>query len=57
MIGIPSPTDVAFNMLQLLGVPLMILAPLMITLQIAEWWRAGQQLRVGVQNVRETVVS
>ena len=54
MTGIPSPTDVAFNMLQLLGVPLMILAPLMITLQIAEWWRAGQQLRVGVQNVRET---
>lgn len=57
MTGIPSPTDVAFNMLQLLGIPLMILAPLMIALQIAEWWKTGQQLGAGVRNVREAAAA
>ena len=51
MTGIPSPTDVAVNILQLLGVPTIILLPLVFALQIAEWWKTGQQLRIGVRNV------
>lgn len=54
MTGIPSPTDVAVNILQLLGVPTIILLPLVFALQIAEWWKTGQQLRIGVRNVGET---
>lgn len=57
MTGIPSPADVLFNTLQLLGVPLVILLPLIVTLKIAEWWKMGQQLGTGVRNVRETAAA
>jgi membrane protein len=54
MTDIPSPTDVAVNILQWLGVPAIILLPLVFALQIAEWWKTGQQLRIGMRNVTET---
>ena len=38
MTDIPSPTDVAVNILQLLGVPTIILLPLIFALQIAEYF-------------------
>lgn len=57
MTGIPSPVDVLFNTLQLLGVPLIVFLPLIVALQITEWWRVGQQLGAGARNVRETAAA